>query len=222
MDEFSFKKNEELGSVQGLIFLYLCLIWISRIRTQEELKIPLCYPSGGNLLKRQSHIWNFVKHQRWSSSVKTANGINTFTVSAKKLHHRPPTGFQMRIWLEALWMWGMGGLQVYGICSCRLVYKEVIEVRSNYKKSYLWWCWLLRLNPGTQGEHLTSQLSWVAAWLLVARVCPVYLVEERCYFGVIYLLLGRSGAGKGRRVVSWEGGKGVWGKWSGKVGKVGE
>ena len=26
-------------------------------------------------------------------------------------------------------------------------------------------------------EHLTSQLSW-AAWLLVTRVCPAYLVDE--------------------------------------------
>ena len=37
---------------------------------------------------------------------------------------------------------------------------------------------LLRLNLGAGGEHLTSQLSWIAAWLLVTRVCPVYLVDE--------------------------------------------
>ena len=37
---------------------------------------------------------------------------------------------------------------------------------------------LLRLKPGAQGEHLTSQFSWVAAQLLVTRVCPVYLLEE--------------------------------------------
>ena len=35
-----------------------------------------------------------------------------------------------------------------------------------------------RLNPGVRGEHLTSQLSWVAAWLLVTHACPVYLVDE--------------------------------------------
>ena len=33
----------------------------------------------------------------------------------------------------------MGGLQVHGIRSCWLVYKEVVEVRSNYEKSYFWW-----------------------------------------------------------------------------------
>ena len=38
--------------------------------------------------------------------------------------------------------------------------------------------WLLWLNPWKQGEHLTSQLSQVAAWVLVTRVCPVYLVDE--------------------------------------------
>ena len=39
-------------------------------------------------------------------------------------------------------------------------------------------CILLWLNPGVQGEHLTSQLPWVATLLLVTRVCPVYLVDE--------------------------------------------
>ena len=48
--------NEDVGPVQDLIFLYLCLMWIRKIRTEEEFKIPLCSPSGGNLLFRQSHI----------------------------------------------------------------------------------------------------------------------------------------------------------------------
>ena len=82
------------------------------------------------------------------------------------------------------------------------------------------WCWLLRLNPRAWGEDLTSQLSWVAAWLLVTRVCPVYLVKEGCYFGGVYLSLGGRWAGKGGGVVNWEGGKGVWLEWSDKVGKV--
>ena len=46
--------------------------------------------------------------------------------------------------------------------------------------------WLLLPNPGVRGEHLTSQLSWVAAWLLVTRVFPVYLVEE---LGLVLLVL---------------------------------
>ena len=33
---------------------------------------------------------------------------------------------------------GMGEIKVYGIGSRRLVYKEVVEVQSNYKKSYFW------------------------------------------------------------------------------------
>ena len=36
-------------------------------------------------------------------------------------------------------MWRLGGLQVYGICSHRLVFSEVVEAWSNYKKFYLWW-----------------------------------------------------------------------------------
>ena len=35
-------------------------------------------------------------------------------------------------------------------------------------------CWTLLLDPGVQGEQLTSQLSWAATWLLVTYVCPVY------------------------------------------------
>ena len=33
---------------------------------------------------------------------------------------------------------GVGGLPVHGIHSHNLVHKEVVEVRSNYKKSYFW------------------------------------------------------------------------------------
>ena len=32
----------------------------------------------------------------------------------------------------------VGGLQVHGIGSRRLVHKEKVEVRSNYEKSYFW------------------------------------------------------------------------------------
>ena len=39
----------------------------------------------------------------------------------------------------AIKMESVSGLQVYWICSRRLVYSEVVEARSNYKKSYLWW-----------------------------------------------------------------------------------
>ena len=35
-----------------------------------------------------------------------------------------------------------------------------------------------RLNPGARGEHLAIQLSWMAPWLLVKRVCSVHLVER--------------------------------------------
>ena len=35
-------------------------------------------------------------------------------------------------------MWGVGRLQLHGIRSLRLMYKKVVEARSNYKKSYFW------------------------------------------------------------------------------------
>ena len=36
-------------------------------------------------------------------------------------------------------MLGVNRLQVHRICNRRLLYKKVIEARSNYKKSYFWW-----------------------------------------------------------------------------------
>ena len=49
--------------------------------------------------------------------------------------------------------------------------------RSNYiTTSYLEDCsWP---NLTAWGEYLTSQVSWVTAWVLVTRVCPVHLVDE--------------------------------------------
>ena len=47
-----------------------------------------------------------------------------------------------------------------------------------YNMILILFCGLLPLNRRAWGEHLTSQLSWVASCLLVARVCPVYLVVE--------------------------------------------
>ena len=41
-------------------------------------------------------------------------------------------------------------------------------------------------NPGARGEHLTRQLTWVAARLLVTRVFPVYLVYELV---IVFLVL---------------------------------
>ena len=54
-------------------------------------------------------------------------------------------------------------------------------------------CILLRLNPGPRGEHLTSQLSWIAVWLLVTHVCPVYLVDELVLGVLQSLLIGLNG-----------------------------
>ena len=54
---------------------------------------------------------------------KTVNGLNTLTVSAKC----STTVFRKT------------QVQVHGIRSHRLVYKDVVEARSSYKKSYFWW-----------------------------------------------------------------------------------
>ena len=47
-----------------------------------------------------------------------------------------------------------------------------------------------RLNPGARGKHLTSQLSWVGARLLVKRVCPINLVDELVFVSYAPVKLG--------------------------------
>ena len=66
-------------SVQDFILLFLCLVWIQRIKRQGDLKISLCNPNDGNFL-RQSHNYYSAKHQRWISSAITANELNLMTV----------------------------------------------------------------------------------------------------------------------------------------------
>ena len=85
--------------------------------------------------------------------------------------------------------------------------------RNSHKSrtGYLPWlmsCWLLRLNSRVLREHLTSQLSWVAARLLLIQAGKVEKVYEwskvkrweRCVSGM------RWQVGKGGRLVSREGG----------------
>ena len=46
-----------------------------------------------------------------------------------------------------------------------------------------------RLKPRAGGEHLTSQLSWAAAWLLVTCGSPVYLVVDELSPCVLWPLM---------------------------------
>ena len=79
-----------------------------------------------------------------------------------------------------VWKSGSLGEAEWGVW---IVRAETWRSGSPYRSrmGYLTWlisCRLLRLNFGTRGEHLTSQPSWTAAWLLVTRTCPVCLVNE--------------------------------------------
>ena len=67
------------------------------------------------------------------------NNFNTLTICAKKHHDRCSTGLWMCLRLKVLSVWGVGGLQVHGTCSRRLLYSEEAEAQSNYKKPYFWW-----------------------------------------------------------------------------------
>ena len=63
-------------------------------------------------------------------------------------------------------MWGVGGLQVYGIGSRRLVYSEVVEGQSNYKKSYLWWFRILACGDSTGSDRIEKDQVGVTPGLV--------------------------------------------------------
>ena len=126
------------------LVVFVCGV-MKRIRRQEEFKITLCNRSGGNFslgsLGVVIRYWAELHLEScqmsiWSCPAKITNGFKALTVSAEKFHHKCSTKFRLHLRLS---MCGVDRLQVYGICSRRLIYNEVIEDRSNYKKSYLWW-----------------------------------------------------------------------------------
>ena len=109
-------------------------VWIKRLRKQKTLKIPLCNPSGGNVLLRQSC-------QGSTKYLFCENSQQPYQVDC--FHRRAPPQISDRILNVYLTSGavnvGVGGMQVHGILVSRLVYKEVVEALSNYKKSYFWW-----------------------------------------------------------------------------------
>ena len=77
-------------------------------------------------------------------------------------------------------MWGVGELQLYGICRRRLVYSEVVEARSSYKKSYLKGF----RNPGcgdSTGSNTSStclgKVGWEGRGAVWHSLCEAPLVD---------------------------------------------
>ena len=67
----------------------------------------------------------------------------------------------------------MGGLEVHGIGSSRPVYKEIVEIRSNYKKSFF--CWF---GNAAFGDSIRSN------WKQRTKVNFSYSPWEEILFGV--------------------------------------
>ena len=63
-------------------------------------------------------------------------------------------------------MWGVSGLQVHRIRSCRLLYKDVVEVRSNYKKFYFWWFGNPACGKSTGSNQIEKDQGCVSARLV--------------------------------------------------------
>ena len=99
------------------------------------------------------------------------------TIYSKKFHQRYSTGLRMCLQLNFVNVGVGGGLQVYGICSRRLVYSKVVEAQSNYRKSYLYW---FRNSVFVN----STWSSWIEKdWVVV----PPGLVWENSKGGVVWL-----------------------------------
>ena len=117
-----------------------CLYKLRELGGKRSLRFSLCNSSGGKLFLRPSWRYNKllgrVAFRIPSNIVSNIHGgallWHTLTISAKKLHCRCSTGFQMCLWLEVLQMWGVGRLQVHGIFTHRLAYGEVLEALDLY------------------------------------------------------------------------------------------
>ena len=66
-------------------------------------------------------------------------------------------------------MRGVGRLQVHEIRSCRLLYKEVFEVLSNFKKSYFWWFGDPTCGDSTGGNRIEKDQGRVCARLFPGK-----------------------------------------------------
>ena len=55
-------------------------------------------------------------------------------------------------------MWDVGGLEEHGIFNRRLVYNEIVEGRSDYKKSYLWWFENIACGDSTGNSQIEKDL----------------------------------------------------------------
>ena len=99
----------------------------------------------------------------------------------------------MRIWLEVLWMWGVGGLQVHKIWSRKLLYKEVVKVQSNCKKSYFWWLGNPTRDDLTGSNQIGKDQGGVSARLVWGKrrewECDLVRVELLQMIGLIVVML---------------------------------
>ena len=151
--------NEDVGSVEDFILSFLCESRELGGR-QGESNIPLCNPSGGKILLRAPTSYNKVLDR---VAFRILSNIHDGAPMRKQ-----PTA--LRHWqfpqkIPKLDVWGVGGLQVHGIC--RLLHRKVFEARSNYKRSYLWWfrntaCGNSTGRNGTEKYRvrLPPRLSW--------------------------------------------------------------
>ena len=84
------------------------------------------------------------------------------------------------------------------------------------------WNFVLIASAKSQSARGAShQSAFMSGCLTISDMFLPFLPSIYVFEG-IYLSLGERWAGKGGRVLSCEGVKGVWVEWGGKVGKVGE
>ena len=132
-------ENEDVG--QFTILSYCIWVWYEsgELGGRRSLRFP-CVSSAVEVFSSEKVAFRNPSNINDAAPLRRESTALTCRLfPERKLHQRLPTGFQTRIWLEVLLMWGLDGLQVHVINSRSVLYKEFVVVRLNYKKSYFWW-----------------------------------------------------------------------------------
>ena len=165
-------------------FIFCFCVWCKsrqlggRVSPRFPCVTPAVESFSSNLLWAIISFWaeslyNSVKHPRWSSPTKVTNGFHTLTISTKELHHRCSARLRMYLWLRVLSMWGVGGLQVYGIYSCS------VECSSWDLTFVLRSIFALRRQPGRTIFTIRYQLdyNWDSVTFIIFSNISIYITK---------------------------------------------
>ena len=142
------KWNEDVGSVQDFIFWFcfwfksrelegrmslrfLCVTPVMESFSSDLLQAIISYWTGSHLESYQTSMMQLFCENSQRLKMSTFSAKNSTT--DVRLDSKSASD-----WKDTVNV-GVGRLQVHGICSCRLVRRELVETRSSCKRTWHVW-----------------------------------------------------------------------------------